>query len=151
MPFSPWTELKDLSNIVELIEGYQLRETVDPIQLTIKLLIPKHSLIIQRPEIKKYLGNYEKESLSYQWKYENIDAEKLQFRLFDFILNNSELNEHKQYLGMVNIIEEFTGRKLLTNLKYDFKNVPKLSETWFCCAEPSKIQLDRIKTNKALI
>ncbi len=151
MPFSPWTELKDLSNIVELIEGYQLRETVDPIQLTIKLLIPKHSLIIQRPEIKKYLGNYEKESLSYQWKYENIDAEKLQFRLFDFILNNSELNEHKQYLGMVNIIEEFTGRKLLTNFKYDFKNVPKLSETWFCCAEPSKIQLDRIKTNKALI
>ena len=151
MPFSPWTELKDLSNIVELIEGYQLRETVDPIQLTIKLLIPKHSLIIQRPEIKKYLGNYEKESLSFQWKYENIDAEKLQFTLFDFILNNSELDEHKQYLGMVSIIEEFTSTKLLTNFKYDFKNVPKLSETWFCCAEPSKIQLDRIKTNKALI
>ena len=151
MPFSPWTELEDLSNIVELIEGYQLRETVDPIQLTIKLLIPKHSLIIKRPEIKKYLGDYEKESLSFQWQYENIHAEKLQSSLFDFILKNSELDEHKQYLGMVSIIEEFTGTKLLTNTNYDFKKVPKLSETWFCCAEPSKIQLDRIKTNKALI
>ena len=151
MPFSPWTELEDLSNIVELIEGYQLRETVDPIQLTIKLLIPKHSLIIKRPEIKKYLGDYEKESLSFQWQYENIHAEKLQFTLFDFILNNSELDEHKQYLGMVSIIEEFTRTKLITNTNYDFKKVPKLSETWFCCAEPSKIQLDRIKTNKALI
>ena len=151
MPFSPWTELNDLSNIVKLIEKYELRETVDPIQLTIKLLIPKHSLIIKKPEIKKYLGNYEKNSLSFKWEYENNDVEKLQSSLFDFILNNSELNEHKQYLGMVNIIEKCTDTKLLTNSSYDFKNVPKLSETWFCCAEPSKIQLDRIKTNKALI
>ena len=151
MPFSPWTELNDLSNIVNLIEKYKLRETVDPIQLTIKLLIPKHSLIIKKPEINKYLGNYEKNSLSFKWEYENNDVEKLQSSLFDFILNNSELNEHKQYLGMVNIIEKYTDTKLLTNSSYDFKNVPKLSETWFCCAEPSKIQLDRIKTNKALI
>ena len=151
MPFSPWTELNDLSNIVKLIEKYELRETVDPIQLTIKLLIPKHSLIIKKPEINKYLGNYEKNSLSFKWEYENNDVEKLQSSLFDFILNNSELNEHKQYLGMVNIIEKCTDTKLLTNSSYDFKNVPKLSETWFCCAEPSKIQLDRIKINKALI
>jgi radical SAM superfamily enzyme YgiQ (UPF0313 family) len=151
MPFSPWTELNDLSNIVNLIEKYKLRETVDPIQLTIKLLIPKHSLIIKKPEINKYLGNYEKNSLSFKWKYENNDVEKLQSSLFDFILHNSELDEHKQYLGMVNIIEKFTDTELLKNSTYDFKNVPKLSETWFCCAEPSKIQLDRIKTNKALI
>ena len=151
MPFSPWTELNDLSNIVNLIEKYKLRETVDPIQLTIKLLIPKHSLIIKKPEINKYLGNYEKNSLSFKWEYENNDVEKLQSSLFDFILHNSELDEHKQYLGMVNIIEKFTDTELLKNSTYDFKNVPKLSETWFCCAEPSKIQLDRIKTNKALI
>ena len=151
MPFSPWTELNDLSNIVKLIEKYELRETVDPIQLTIKLLIPKHSLIIKKPEINKYLGNYEKNSLSFKWEYENNDVEKLQSSLFDFILHNSELDEHKQYLGMVNIIEKFTDTELLKNSTYDFKNVPKLSETWFCCAEPSKIQLDRIKTNKALI
>ena len=151
MPFSPWTELNDLSNIVKLIEKYELRETVDPIQLTIKLLIPKHSLIIKKPEINKYLGNYEKNSLSFKWEYENNDVEKLQSSLFDFILNNSELDDHKQYLGMVNIIEKCTDTKLLTNSSYDFKNVPKLSETWFCCAEPSKIQLDRIKINKALI
>ena len=94
---------------------------------------------------------YKRQSLSFKWEYENNDVEKLQSSLFDFILNNSELDEHKQYLGMVNIIEKSTDTKLLTNSSYDFKNVPKLSETWFCCAEPSKIQLDRIKINKALI
>ena len=36
MPFSPWTEIKDLINIINLIENYKLRETVAPIQLTIK-------------------------------------------------------------------------------------------------------------------
>ena len=47
MPFSPWTEKQDLPNIIKLIEEYKLRETVDPIQLTIKLLVPKNSLIVR--------------------------------------------------------------------------------------------------------
>ena len=64
---------------------------------------------------------------------------------------NWEYSESIESQDIVSIIEEFTGTKLLTNTNYDFKKVPKLSETWFCCAEPSKIQLDRIKTNKALI
>ena len=48
MPFSPWTNQNDLIDIINLIENYKLRETVDPIQLTIKLLIPKHSLILSK-------------------------------------------------------------------------------------------------------
>jgi hypothetical protein len=52
---------------------------------------------------------------------------------------------------MVKIIENMTQSNLKLDLNYTYKNVPKLSETWFCCAEPSQIQLDRIKTNTALI
>ena len=55
MPFSPWTEKQDLPNIIKLIEEYRLRETVDPIQLTIKLLVPKNSLILNDPDINNYL------------------------------------------------------------------------------------------------
>ena len=46
---------------------------------------------------------------------------------------------------------EYEVLNLISDLNYSYKNVPKLSETWFCCAEPSQIQLDRIKTNTALI
>ena len=151
MPFSPWTKQKDLIDIIKLIENYKLRETVDPIQLTIKLLIPKHSLIIQRSEISEFINDYDKNSLSYVWDYRDKEVNELQISLFNYLLENPDLDEHSQYLGMVEIIETMTRSNLILDPDYRFKNVPKLSETWFCCAEPSPIQLNRIKTNNALI
>ena len=151
MPFTPWTETSDLHNIIKLIEKFQLRETVDPIQLTIKLLIPKHSLIIHRPEIKKYLGRYDVESFSYSWSYEHIKVDYLQRSLFNYVVENEGLDEKDQYLGLVYLIEDLTETNIIYRHNYTYRDVPKLSETWFCCSEPNKIQLERIKSNNALI
>jgi radical SAM superfamily enzyme YgiQ (UPF0313 family) len=151
MPFSPWTEQNDLISIIKLIENYKLRETVDPIQLTIKLLIPKNSLILKRPEMEEYLLNYDPASFSYAWKYKFPNIDNIQNELFTYVLQHESENEYMQYLGLVDILESHTGETLLNPEKYNQRIVPKLSETWFCCAEPNKIQLDRIKSNKALI
>ena len=151
MPFSPWTEQNDLISIIKLIENYKLRETVDPIQLTIKLLIPKNSLILKRPEMKEYLLNYDPASFSYAWKYKFPNIDNIQNELFTYVLQHESENEYTQYLGLVDILESHTNETLLNPEKYNQRIVPKLSETWFCCAEPNKIQLDRIKSNKALI
>ena len=151
MPFSPWTEQNDLISIIKLIENYKLRETVDPIQLTIKLLVPKNSLILKRPEMKEYLLDYDPASFSYAWKYQFPNIDNIQNELFTYVLQHESENEYTQYLGLVDILESHTNETLLNSEKYSQRIVPKLSETWFCCAEPNKIQLDRIKSNKALI
>ena len=151
MPFSPWTEQNDLISIIKLIENYKLRETVDPIQLTIKLLVPKNSLILKRPEMKEYLLDYDPASFSYAWKYKFPNIDNIQNELFTYVLQHESENEYTQYLGLVDILESHTNETLLNSEKYSQRIVPKLSETWFCCAEPNKIQLDRIKSNKALI
>ncbi|MDA9593325.1 hypothetical protein N9R67_00530 [Candidatus Actinomarina sp.] len=151
MPFSPWTEQNDLISIIKLIENYKLRETVDPIQLTIKLLVPKNSLILKRPEMKEYLLDYDPASFSYAWKYKFPNIDNIQNELFTYVLQHESENDYTQYLGLVDILESHTNETLLNSEKYSQRIVPKLSETWFCCAEPNKIQLDRIKSNKALI
>ena len=151
MPFSPWTEQNDLISIIKLIENYKLRETVDPIQLTIKLLVPKNSLILKRPEMKEYLLDYDPSSFTYAWKYKFPNIDNIQNELFTYVLQHESENEYTQYLGLVDILESHTNETLLNSEKYSQRIVPKLSETWFCCAEPNKIQLDRIKSNKALI
>ena len=151
MPFSPWTEQNDLISIIKLIENYKLRETVDPIQLTIKLLVPKNSLILKKPEMKEYLLDYDPASFSYAWKYKFPNIDNIQNELFTYVLQHESENEYTQYLGLVDILESHTNETLLNSEKYSQRIVPKLSETWFCCAEPNKIQLDRIKSNKALI
>ena len=151
MPFTPWTEVKDFVNIINLIENYKLRETVAPIQLTIKLLIPKNSLILSSNEIEPYIGVFDPTSFSYQWTYKNPEIDKLQKQLFEYVLNNESIDEYEQYLGLVDIVQSHTGVSLIRHSEYVKRSVPKLSETWFCCSEPNKIQLDRIKSNKALI
>jgi len=151
MPFSPWTEQNDLISIIKLIENYKLRETVDPIQLTIKLLVPKNSLILKRPEMKEYLLDYDPASFSYAWQYKFPNIDNIQNEIFNYVLQHESENEYTQYLGLVDILESHTNETLLNSEKYSQRIVPKLSETWFCCAEPNKIQLDRIKSNKALI
>ena len=151
MPFSPWTEIKDLINIINLIENYKLRETVAPIQLTIKLLIPKNSLILSSKEMNPYVGDFDPTSFSYKWSYHNPEIDTLQKQLFKYVLDNESIDEYEQYLGLVDIVESHTGVSLIKDAEYVKRSVPKLSETWFCCSEPNKIQLDRIKSNKALI
>ena len=151
MPFTPWTEIKDLHNIISFIEKYQLRETVDPIQLTIKLLIPKNSLILTTPEIQKYIGVYDQESFSHLWSYKNPQVGELQETLFDYILQSYDTDEKTQYKDMATLIEEFSNVKLLSTNGYDYKQTPKLSESWFCCSEPNQIQIDRIRSNIPVI
>jgi len=151
MPFTPWTDPVDLVNIVSLIEDYELRETVDPIQLTIKLLVPKGSLMLKSQEFKKYMGKYDKDSFTYSWHYERRNVEYLQTLLFNYVAENEEVDSKKQYLELINIIQSFTKTNIIYNKTYKYREVPKLSETWFCCAEPNKIQLQRIKSNTALI
>ena len=75
--------------------------------------------------------------------------DKLQNDLFTYVLHNESLDEYAQYLGIVKIIEQYSKQNLLKSGNYKKRKVPKLSET--CCAEPNKIQLERIKSNKALI
>ena len=151
LPFTPWTTINDLLSIIKLIENNKLRETVDPIQLTIKLLIPKGSLITKRPEIKKYLDQYDKKSFSYSWSYMNNEVDILQKTLFSYLVENESLDEKEQYVGLVHLIEDFTGSEIIHNEEYIYRHSPKLSESWFCCSEPSNIQLDRIKSNQAVI
>ena len=86
-----------------------------------------------------------------QSKYKVIKIRIASKKENPLLLDTPDLDEHSQYLGMVKIIENMTQSNLISDLNYSYKNVPKLSETWFCCAEPSQIQLDRIKTNTALI
>ncbi len=151
MPFTPWTEIEDLHNIISFIEKYQLRETVDPIQLTIKLLIPKNSLILNSQEIQKYIGHYDQESFSHLWSYKNPQVAELQETLFEYILQSYGTDEKTQYMHMVTMIEEFSDVNLLSANVYDYKQTPKLSESWFCCSEPNQIQIDRIRSNIPVI
>ena len=48
MPFTPWTTPRDVLEIVEFVAAHDLVANVDPVQYTIRLLVPEGSLLLEQ-------------------------------------------------------------------------------------------------------
>jgi hypothetical protein len=130
LPFTPWTEPGDIASILRFLHSHRLLDTVDPVQLSIRLLVPMGSLLAGRPE----MGAYEKNTLSHTW--------------------SASPEVEVQQAELAAIAEWGTGRPALVTLARMWEFVfgepipevvdrrrPRLTESWFCCAEPTTNQL----------
>ncbi len=72
VPFSPWTTIESYCDLLQVILENGLIESVAPIQLAIRLLIPAGSRLLDLGEIREMLGEWDGESLVYVWR--NVDS-----------------------------------------------------------------------------
>ena len=78
LPFTPWTAAPDLADIFSFIDQFDLFEVTEPIQLAIRLLIPRGSLVLDIPGISDMLGPYDDASLTYPWSSPDPVVDSLQ-------------------------------------------------------------------------
>src|ERR671922_195551 len=81
MPFTPWTTPDDVVEMLDFVAEHDLVGNVDPVQYTIRLLLPEGSLLLERPDMRAHLGGYDAERLSYRWTPIDPDSDRLQARL----------------------------------------------------------------------
>ena len=81
MPFTPWTTPDDVVETLDFVAEHDLVGNVDPVQYTIRLLLPEGSLLLERPDMRPHLGGYDAERLSYRWTPIDPDSDRLQARL----------------------------------------------------------------------
>jgi radical SAM superfamily enzyme YgiQ (UPF0313 family) len=81
LPFTPWTTLDDVADLVDFVAALDLVANVDPIQYTIRLLVPQGSLLepVLAPEGR--LGAYDPERLTWAWASDDPAVDALQTRL----------------------------------------------------------------------
>ena len=129
LPFTPWTSHEDIRAILEFVAEHHLVGNVDPVQYSIRLLVPEGSLLLGRID---GLGAWNNERLSYPW---TSDLDELQ----------SEFASVVETLADEPAGEVFNALRALVDLPpVDVSSVvdaPRLSESWFCCAEPTAAQL----------
>lgn len=140
LPFMPWTTADDIVDIFECIEAHDLAGATDPVQMAIKLLIPKGSLLEEHPAVVPYLEFYDTEALTWRWRFGNEEAQVLHKELEAIAANGSDCGQEAVTTlnEMRAVLSRFTGRDLppLDNLS----PAPRLTESWFCCAEPTDAQ-----------
>lgn len=142
--FHPWTTLDAYLDLLHSLLELELVEAVPPVQLSIRLLIPQGSLLLELLGFRELIGPFDSKLLGYPWKNPDIRVDALQ-REIQAIAAQGEKNELPRRVIFQAIWEaahraaglsapSLAGRHL-------GQPVPHLSEPWYCCAEPTDAQL----------
>ena len=81
LPFTPWTTIDDLIDLVDFVVAHDLVPNVDPVQYTVRLLVPEGSLLLGRPEMTDHLGPYDADRLGWTWAHPDPSMDELQREL----------------------------------------------------------------------
>lgn len=145
MPFVPWTTPEDVVGIFRFLADHDLIGTTDPVQMSIRLLIPRGSLMLELAEVASTVEEYDPEVLSYRWRASDPRSDLLQQRLAQLAEEGAARGEDPVdvLVGMweeaclaaqVDIGEVSRPRQIT-------RGRPRLTESWFCCAEPTQSQV----------
>jgi len=78
VPFTPWATLDDYLELLGFVEAEGLIDHVDPVQYTIRLLIPPGSLLLTQPAIRPFLGPLDAAAFTYRWRHPDPRVDELQ-------------------------------------------------------------------------
>jgi radical SAM superfamily enzyme YgiQ (UPF0313 family) len=141
--FTPWTTLEGYIALLERLVELQLVESVPPVQLTIRLLVPEGSWLLKLPGFREKLLAFDPALLGYPWIHPDPRVDRLQQNLQAEVARceREAVPRREVFAAIWRIAHETAARpapKLAGNLGAP---IPRLSEPWYCCAEPTDQQL----------
>lgn len=135
LPFTPWTSLQDVADIFDFIAGHDLVDLTDPVQLSIRLLVPAGSLLAEQPAFLVYRGEYDRAASTYIWKSPDERVDRLATRLAGIAEKSSGRPEHETFKRMWRVVLEAVGEDPDTVESIPQGAAvarPRLTEPWFC-------------------
>jgi hypothetical protein len=141
LPFTPWTTHDDIVTLLDFVAEHGLVGSVDPVQYTIRLLLPAGSLLLDHPDLAPYLGEWDDARLTFTWTPQHPEMDDLQREL-------AQLVEAGVEAGDPDTVTYARVRSAVGLPPIDVAGVstdrPRLTESWFCCAEPTDVQMKAV-------
>ena len=149
--FTPWTTMASFQRLLETIVDLQLIANVSPVQYAIRLLIPAGSRLLELPEVAALIQPFEQESLSYPWENPDLAVDDLYDHVRTTVLecqardaSRPETFEAIWRLAATDLPVQQSDSVLARARAVPSQAVPRLTEAWYCCAEPTDEQLSRV-------
>jgi radical SAM superfamily enzyme YgiQ (UPF0313 family) len=143
--FTPWTTLGSYVALLERIADLGLVESVPPVQLAIRLLVPEGSRLLDLPGFREWLQPFDPALLGYPWCHDHSGVDALQTRILDGIAAAERAGWSRRtiFTAVWQWAHEAAGSVAPSLRDAHFgAPVPHLSEPWYCCAEPTSQQLE---------
>ncbi|MBI1821663.1 MAG: hypothetical protein HYR79_08135 [Nitrospirae bacterium] len=146
VPFTPWTTLADYLFMLEFINENGLIDAIDPVQYTIRLLVPPGSALLSESAIQPYLGPLVQESFTYRWSHPDPRMDTLQKSVSQLVETATQNEEDAETIfydirELAHGLHENRPPRMIQHAPdLNRKKPPRLTEPWFCCAEPTEVQ-----------
>jgi hypothetical protein len=133
--FTPWTTLADVRALVDFIVARGLVDHVDPVQLSIRLLVPPGSLLLEAHP--GYFGALDPAALTHVWSHPDPRMDALQRRIAERAACAARCEEElgTTFAAMRALVYEADGiSSSVAMLAADLvrRRVPRVTEPWFC-------------------
>jgi len=141
--FTPWTTLEGYLALLERLVRLRLVESVPPVQLSIRLLVPEGSRLLKLPGFNDGLMPFDPALLGYPWRHADPRVDRLQQDL-QFLVARGEaekLPRRKAFAAIWRLAYAAAGQSAPALPEDLGAPIPRLSEPWYCCAEPTAQQL----------
>jgi radical SAM superfamily enzyme YgiQ (UPF0313 family) len=136
IPFTPWSSLESYQELLDLLVEEDLIENVAPIQLAIRLLIPAQSRLLELPELRQWVSEFDKQGLSYRWNHPDARMDALQQRLLRFINDAAcrGLTRQEIFAGIWDRAhDDLPAREPPESVpRISRAAIPYLTEPWYC-------------------
>jgi len=143
VPFTPWTSREGYLRLLERLLELELVESVAPVQLAIRLLVPAGSRLLELPDFRERLGAFDERSLGYPWRHEDpaVDALQAEVQAWVETAESRQLSRRETFAHIWRLAHRACAREAPALPGRLGLPVPHHSEAWYCCAEPTGQQL----------
>jgi Radical SAM superfamily len=156
VPFTPWTTLQGYNDLLDVLAEQGLSENVAPIQLAIRLLIPAGSRLLELPEVRAMVGEFDSAALVFPWAHENPRVDALAREISQLVQRGDslQLSRTEIFSHIRRAANAAVGNRAPNYIAPSAMNsapVPYLDEPWYCCAEPMDVQFVSIGKSKETV
>jgi len=136
--FTPWTTLADYQALLEFVDVEDLIDHVDPVQYSLRLLVPPGSLLLESPAMRPHLGTLEPETLSHRWIHPDPRMDLLHERVANAVAAAAQRGQDAAITFDLirGLADELAGTPkrpgIAARLAPGRARPPRLTEPWFC-------------------
>lgn len=137
--FTPWTTPQDYVEMMQQVEQYGMVEQVDPVQYTIRLLIPPHSALLTDANCAAgWLGELDPTAFTYRWSHPDPRMDALHHEVAQMV-EQSVAKGHRIsdiFDAVKGLAYRYADSAPRLNIPEPLlpppEMVPGLTESWFC-------------------
>lgn len=129
--FTPWTTLESYRELLELIWDLGLVDSVGPVQYAIRLLIPAGSLLLELPEVRALVDEFDARSLSHPWRHRDPRVDDLHVDVLAAVREDTD-DRRRVFERVWTLANEACATPAGLSPAPARVTVPYLTEPWYC-------------------